>query len=216
MAKQRAKAPAAAEAETTRGGAKVAIGISAHTGWAAAVAVTGTVAAPVIVDKRRIELVDHSTPHATGFVYHLAAERPLAAARRLVAGTRAAAVRRARAELAAWAERHATVLVVATAIVAGKQPPLDLELDEVLASHARIHAAEGQLWREVWAEASLALGIAVERIPAPELAARVGARLSLTPAKVDARLAELGRRAGRPWAADQRLATLAAWARLPG
>jgi len=43
------------------------------------------------------------------------------------------------------------------------------------------------------------------------LAQRAATAAGLTPARLAARLAALGKASGKPWAADQKQATLAAW-----
>ena len=88
-----------------------------------------------------------------------------------------------------------------------KLPPFET----ILKAHPLLHAAEGELYRRVFAEASRSLGARPERIPADELAGSVTAALGLTPGKVTTRLAALGKASGKPWAAEQKQAALAAW-----
>lgn len=45
------------------GEAEAALGFRAHSGWAAMVALAGALNAPLVVDRRRLELAD---PHRTG------------------------------------------------------------------------------------------------------------------------------------------------------
>ena len=51
------------------------------------------------------------------------------------------------------------------AVVIGKQPALPV-IDKIVASHAMIHTAEGELWRALFAEALEAFGVKVVRVPA--------------------------------------------------
>src|SRR5262245_6710510 len=60
-----------------------ALGFRAHSGWAALVAVAGPVPSPVVIDRRRIELVDARDPHGKQ-PYHAAAELELKAAEKLI------------------------------------------------------------------------------------------------------------------------------------
>jgi hypothetical protein len=86
--------------------------------------------------------------------------------------------------------------VGAKAIVLGKQPELPA-LQKIVASHAMIHTAEGDLWRALFAEACTACGLAVTRAPLP--------------APRDARwLAAAGKRLGAPWTAELKAAATAA------
>ena len=65
------------------------------------------------------------------------------------------------------------------------------ELEQVLASHPRLHTAEGCLYRDVFRDAC--------KVPAQ----------IVPPASLDA--SKLGKLAGPPWGKDQKLAALAAW-----
>jgi len=182
-------------------GGRIAIGVSAHTGWAALVALSAELE---VVGRQRVQLGDDQTR----FVYHVAAELPLAKARTLVDKTVQLGRERAREALAKWvAELGAAP--AAMGIVEAKRT-LDAELETILASHSLIHSAEGALWREVWATAARGRRMRVHGVPAPELAPRAAAALGLAAARMTGWLAELGKRAGRPWSLDQRQATLAA------
>ena len=55
------------------------------------------------------------------------------------------------------------------AVVIGKQPALP-PIDKIVASHAMIHTAEGELWRALFAEALAACGVAVVRMPPDAIA----------------------------------------------
>jgi hypothetical protein len=89
-------------------------------------------------------------------------------------------------------------------------------IESILRSHPLVHAAEGELFRRVFSGASAALGAQPRRVPAPALANNTAAALGLTSATLAARLAAMGNASGRPWAADQKEATLVAWLALVG
>lgn len=160
---------------------KRALGISVHTGWGACVLVGGTLANPEIVANEVIEIL----PGPDRFCFHKAAEMKRAAAERWIALAKTKALANAKAALAPLLAQHADVCV----IVAREGHAKDL--DEVLASHPRIHTAEGYFYRDVLREAC---AIPVRIVP-PR---------SLDPAKV-------GKLALVPWGKDQKLAALAAW-----
>src|SRR4051794_23060353 len=121
-----------------------ALGISVHTGWAACVIAGGTLAHPIIEARERIELLGQNER----FVFHCAAEMKRAAVEKWIEETRKTALANARAAL----RRLITNDVVACAIVAKTGKPGNL--DAILASHPRLHMAEGFLYRDVLAEAS--------------------------------------------------------------
>src|SRR5579885_2276053 len=62
---------------------RIALGVRAHSGWAALVAVAGSVDQPRLLDRRRILIADPDMPGSKQ-PYHAAAELPLARARALV------------------------------------------------------------------------------------------------------------------------------------
>jgi hypothetical protein len=90
--------------------------------------------------------------------------------------------------------------VVACALVAkrGAIPALE----QVLASHPRIHTAEGLFYRDALLDAARACRIAAS-VMAPD---------SFDPN--DSRLVAVGRAVGKPWNRDWKLASLAAWSAL--
>src|ERR1700689_1588578 len=64
---------------------RIALGFRAHSGWAALVAVAGTIDAPLVLERRRIIIADPDMPGSRQ-PYHAAAELPLARAEALVQG----------------------------------------------------------------------------------------------------------------------------------
>ena len=120
------------------------------------------------------------------FCFHMAAEMQRADAETWIKRTRQKAIANARRALAPLVAQQ----VGACAIVAKDGEVGDL--DDVLASHPRIHTAEGCFYRDVFRDACA--------IPA-----QVISPSSLDPSKV-------GKLAAAPWGRDQKLAALAAWA----
>ncbi len=160
---------------------KHAIGISVHTGWGACVVVAGSLAKPEIVARQRIEMLGDSER----FCFHLASEMPRVAARRWITRARAKALANAKRGLAPLFTEHVRV----GALVA--KPGEVGELEQVLASHPRIHTAEGSFYRDV-------------------LLAACPVRMQLVPpSSLDA--SRVGKLAAPPWAKDHKLAALAAW-----
>jgi hypothetical protein len=162
------------------------IGISVHTGWAACVVVDGSLSAPIIVANEVIEILDS----AERFCFHRAAQMPRGAARDWIASARVKAIANAKRALAPLF----AIGVRACAIVAKTGDPG--ELDEILASHPRIHTAEGCFYRGVLREAC-AIGVRV-----------------IPPAALDH--SKVGKLAPPPWGRDQKLAALAACAAIGG
>ncbi len=188
-----------------------ALGFRAHSGWAAAVAVSGPPSAPEVVDRRRIEIADAEDPDAKQ-PYHAAEGLDLKDAERLVRRCTQTSQRLARAAVGTiLAElRAAGHGVVGCGLLQGSGRALP-GLAGILASHALIHTAEGQMFRDILAEAGRHHDLPVLEVRERELMARCATDLGLPADKRTRRLAELGRALGPPWRQDEKLATLAAW-----
>jgi hypothetical protein len=88
-------------------------------------------------------------------------------------------------------------------------------LEKILASHALIHTADGELFREALLHASARSGLRDFTIKEKELLERAGQVFRLKSADLMSRITELGRPFGSPWSQDEKFATLAAWLALP-
>jgi hypothetical protein len=194
--------------------AGAAFGWRVHSGWAALIAVAGPLAAPAVLERRRIELADRTTPGGTQ-PFHAARLLPLEEARRLVGRSLEGATRLASVALAAAAGelRRKGIEVIACGLIQSSARPLP-ELAAVLASHALVHTAEGELFRDALAAAAAAQGLPVLRVKERDLLHRCAARVAAATGAaggVERRLAEMGRALGPPWRQDEKLATVAAW-----
>lgn len=158
-----------------------AIGITVHTGWGACVVVGGSLRQPRIIGNTVIELLQG----AERFCYHRAAEMSAASVPEWLARVRAQALTQARSKLMPLLTPN--VRIGALVAQDGDLP----DPAAALASHMRIHRAEGLFYRDVFREAC--------RIPC-----------RITPsASLD--ITAIGRIDTKPWSRDQKLAALAAW-----
>jgi len=144
------------------------------------VVVSGSLSRPEIVANTRIEILDDSER----FCFHMAESMPLAAAEKWIATARKKALGNARRALTPLLADVSGCAIVAKEGAAGS-------LDKVLASHPRIHTAEGCFYRDVLREAC---PIPVRIVP---------------PATLD--ISRIGKLAAPPGGRDQKLAALAAW-----
>jgi hypothetical protein len=190
---------------------RAALGFRAHSGWAAAVAVSGPPSAPEVVHRRRIEIADAEDPDAKQ-PYHAAEGLDLGDAERLVRRCTQTSQRLARAAVGTTLTelRAAGHSVVGCGLLQGSGRALP-GLAGILASHALIHTAEGQLFRDILTEAGRHHGLPVVEVRERELMARCAVDLGLSADKLTRRLAEMGRALSPPWRQDEKLATLAAW-----
>jgi len=186
------------------------LGFRAHSGWAAVVVVSGMAAAPVVVDRRRIEIAD---PKIRGSKqpFHAAEGLPFKDAEQLIRrctnSTNALAERAVRSVVDDAQAKGYRVAGCALLTASGRPLP---GLAAILASHALIHAAEGEMFRETLVRASEKCGLPVTKVRERELLERAAAALRTPADKLQRRLADLGRSLGPPWTQDQKLAALAA------
>jgi len=184
------------------------LGFKHHTGWAIAVAVTGDARDPQVLDRRRIELLD---PPLVRFAYHAVQDTPVKQAARSIAKVEASALKCAAREISALVESlQADGHDVRGVGIAAKTAQLPDALEKILASHALLHAAEGDLYREALAEGAAACGLSVAGFPPKQLYADAAAQLGTTEAKLRDVLTRTGKALGSPWRIDHKDATLAA------
>ena len=174
-----------------------ALGVSPRSSSAVLVAISGPPEGPRLLVRGRIDLVGEDLPEQA---YHAAAGLDLAEAESLIERWARSAVDHAATGIAdvlqTAADAHCHLDVVSIVAEVRDLPALAA----ILRSHPLLHKAEGQLSREVIAEAAQAAGLAVHYVSPrsphdPDLAKRV---------------AELGRAAGPPWRKEHKLAAGAA------
>jgi hypothetical protein len=160
-----------------------------------------------ILARRRVQLCD---PKIEGSKqpFHHAEPMPFAKAQAFIARCMASSDALARAAVAAFDAKIAGVCI----LTASGRPLPDLR--GILASHAAIHAAEGEFYRDALARACEEAKLKVNRLKERDAAIWAAARFG--EAAVKTRLAALGKALGPPWGADEKLATLGAWLTLAG
>jgi hypothetical protein len=192
-----------------------ALGFRVHSGWAALVAVAGSFPATKILDRRRIEIAD---PHFAGSKqpYHAAERLNLVDAENLIGRCAESSIRLAEqcitGALQDLASRGFDVITCAISDASGRPLPA---LAATLASHALIHTAEGEFFRNVIASVCSQHSLAVTRIKEKELLGRASTAFALGPEMLQSVLSGLGRSLGPPWTQDQKFATLLACLALP-
>ncbi len=188
-----------------------AIGFRVHSGWAAAVAVCVEKGVPFVLARQRVHLVETFT-YEFRQPYHTAEKMLLGQAREFISRMQSEARRlayQAIRELASRSQEQGVKLTRCGLLLASGRPlPA---LDKILASHALIHTADGELFREALLYASARCGLRDFRVKEKELLERAGQALRLTSTALMDRVSELGRPFGAPWSQDEKFATLAAW-----
>jgi len=188
-----------------------ALGFRAHSGWAALVAVAGTPRSPAVLIRRRIGLVDPSVRGARQ-PYHEAEGKNLPKAREIIRRCSSDASKLAgkafRDVVAELGRNGHRVAGCGLLLASGRPLPA---LEAILASHALIHTADGELFRDALAGASEECGVPVIRVREKELLQRVTADLRISADELQLAIRKLGRSLGPPWTQDEKFAALAGW-----
>ncbi len=187
-----------------------------HSGWAALVAVAGTPRSPEVLDRRRIEIAD---PEIDGSMqpYHAAEALELDRARQYLERCGEHARLRAREALKEVlddlrADGRETV-GCGLLLSSGRTLP---SLREVLGSHALIHTADGEHFRDALSAAASHFGLSVDGVREKEIWARGSEDLATPIADLQRLVNAIGKSLGPPWTQDQKLAALSGWLALAG
>ena len=176
---------------------RTAMGWRPHTGWALVVVARGSAAAPEVLARQRVELL--AGTQLPGHAYHAAQQDGLSGA------DAAALVERVEGNATSVAADAMRSLIrdhrVDAVAVVGKPRRLPNDIDQILTSHALLHAAEGALFERALVEAAAEIG----------LPAHVSDPSSIV---VSAQLDGLRATVGAPWQKDHKLAAAAALAAL--
>lgn len=181
-----------------------------HSGWGALIAVAGEPGAEEVIERRRIEITDPKMPGAIQ-PYHYAENMELRRAEQHIAKCADASQRLALTAIRELLQQLETrgYKVAHSCILLSSGRPLP-ELAGILASHALIHTAEGEFFRRSFRDAFAALKIPVSGIRERDLTEQAQKAFGKTAAKMQERIAMLGRAIGPPWTTDQKTAALAA------
>jgi hypothetical protein len=181
------------------------VSVAEHTGWAHLVCVAAHGNVPVVVERRRVALIEAGLPampyeHDTTAMRENEANAVIARVRRSIATRTSEVLRRVVAELA---PAHTAVAL------AIREPPFD-ELPSTVAavrsSYRLLCAADGLLYQLAICHAARRLGLDVQMCRRGEEAARAAKHLGVTPDVVDEFVSRTGRPAGPPWTQEHRRA----------
>jgi hypothetical protein len=189
---------------------EAALGFRVHSGWTAVVAVRLEKGAPVVLARERVHLVET-------FTYEF--RQPYHTAEKMLAGQAGEFIERVRDEARKLAHRAIHGLqsdlqkqgieLKSCGLLLTSGRPLPA-LDKILASHALIHTADGELFREALLHAIACCGLRDFRVKEKELLECAGKALRLKSDVLMKRVTELGRAFGAPWSQDEKFATIAA------
>ena len=188
-----------------------AIGFSPHSGWAATVVLGGTAAAPELLARSRVRLIDDGDPESKQ-PYHAVEFLCVEDATGRLDGYMAVATRLAQDFIRAQSEelKERGIVVRSVGIIESSSRK-QVSLASILASHALIHAADGDHFRNALFVAAEQCRLGVCRIPARDLEDHAGKCLRLPINRILETVKNLGLGKGPPWGADQKKAALLAW-----
>ena len=188
-----------------------AIGFSPHSGWAAMVVLGGTAAAPELLARIRLQLIDARDPESKQ-PYHAVEFLCVEEATGRLDGYMAVATRLAQDAIRAESDQlQGRGITVKSVGIIESSSRKHVSLPSILASHALIHAADGDHFRNALFAAAEQCRLRVCRIPARDLEAHASKCLRLPAARILETVKNLGQGKGPPWGADQKKAALLAW-----
>ncbi len=194
--------------------APAALGMRAHSGWTAMVAIAGPANRPCLLDRRHVGLVEAGNQQ-TAQPYHAAAKLELRKAEEFVRAyeerARAMAMESVSERIADLGRRGYRVVACGVLLSSGR-PTGDLA--QTLASHTLIHTAEGHLFRNSLVWAGQHCGLTVTEVKERDLLTTAESKLGIPVGVFQAQLAEMGRVAGPPWRQDEKCSALVAWVAL--
>src|SRR5689334_22862619 len=192
------------------------MGFRVHSGWAAVVAVCVEKGAPVVLERKRAHLVKTFT-YTFRQPYHTAEKMQLPEARKFIAQVEKEAKQlavRVIHGMQSEFEKLDIKLTRGSLLLASGRPLPSLE--NTLASHALIHTADGELFREALSWGAKRCGLEMMGIKERMLLECAQQSLRMQPAVLLRHITELGKPFGSPWSQDEKFATLVAWLVLPG
>jgi hypothetical protein len=190
---------------------KAAIGFRVHSGWSVLVAVSLEKDVPTVLRRQRVQLVG-TFSYKFRQPYHTAEKMRFEDAGKFISGVRTEAqglANRVLRSVQVDLKRKGYNLDRGGLLLAsGRLLP---ELEKILHSHALIHTADGELFRDVLRSAGARCGLKIMCTKERELLDHCAKVFCCHPEGLLQRVTELGRPIGSPWSQDEKFATLAAW-----
>ena len=190
---------------------QAAVGFRVHSGWSVLVAVSLENDEPIVLSRERVHLVE-TFIYKFRQPYHTAERMPLEKARAFVDESLVEAKRLACGALRSTRKQLSNkgyeLARGALLLASGRALP---GLENILQSHALIHTADGEHFREALRHACADCGMEIASFRERELLDLGVKTLRMKREKLLRRLTELGTGFGSPWTQDEKYAALAAW-----
>jgi hypothetical protein len=180
------------------------------------VAVAGPIASPTVLDRKIVHLVKTFT-YTFRQPYHTAAKMPIEEAAEFIKSARIEAQQLALAAIGGLQKELEKVdlKISGCGLLLASGRPLP-ELEKIFASHALIHTADGELFRDAIRDACEKCKLPVAALKEREIFDAASRSLRLEPDVLKRRIATMGKALGPPWSQDEKLSLLAAWISLAG
>src|SRR5690348_13193930 len=177
---------------------KAALGFRTHSGWASSVLAAGRGGAIEVLDRRHVVLCD-SEKDGSKQPFHAAEPMPLAQAESYIALCREATDGQAHEAIktAQVICEHQGVNLCGICVITSSGRALP-DLATILASHALIHAAEGEFYRDAILAAAQLLNIPASRLKAADALPHLAAQTDIGEADITKMLIAMGKAVGRP------------------
>jgi hypothetical protein len=188
-----------------------ALGFRAHSGWTALVALSVSKGVPCVLARQRVHLVETFT-YKFRQPYHTAKRMSPEEGRAFIARVQSEARRlayRAFRDLQDSLGAQGYRLTHCGLVLASGRPLP--RLAQILASHALIHTADGEVFRGALLHAGARCGFGSTTVREKELLSEASRTLRLNSDDLTGRIADLGREIGPPWSQDEKFASLVAW-----
>jgi hypothetical protein len=189
----------------------VALGFRVHSGWTALVAIALEDGSPHVLLRGRPQLVKTFT-YEFRQPYHTAKRGSPANAQEFISCVRTEARSLAWQAISSVQSslQHQGYELKRCGLLLASGRPLP-ELPGILASHALIHTADGELFREALVHASARCGIEAFPVKESRLLETASQAFQLKADALNRHLVLLGTGIGSPWTQDEKLAALVAW-----
>ena len=174
-----------------------AIGIEDHYAWANMVCLAISGPDEVLLDKRRVELLDPSLPASP---YHRDTLRmPADEAEQLVRAVRASASAHAESALSALIADLTPATCQAIAIRVPPLPDLPASVAEAHADTRVLNRADGMIYHQALTDAARQLGLNVVQFEKSTVLAQAAQARGAMTGELEQRLKDLGKALGPPW-----------------
>jgi len=185
------------------------LGVADHNGWAVCVTVAASRGVPVVVDRRRVELVEPGIPSQP--YHHETLRMPPAEGERLVARVRTSVLQTTFERLKELRDELQPLYTMVGMTL--RVPPLAFVPVTVAQAHQSYNVtcrADGMMYHDALSIAARRLKIDVEQHERGEELARAAGRLDASVEDLEQFLQRSGETVGRPWQKEHRLAAAAA------